>query len=458
MATVSYGLKITKENHIFDRTIGVYRDAVTYLVDIVLSCYNELKEIRDTEKATAGQLRQQYVEHLVHATKTNQAVYPSFDRRFYKMPSYLRRDAITTAIGKVFAYRAWVARWEADGKKGCHPFLNCSQDVMPCFYRGNTFRQDNNTAEIKLYDGHDWIWYPVHIRNTDFQYAVTCMGTWTEKAPVLTKRNRRYELRIAYTKPNKNFPKFVTDSNVESVLGVDLGINTDATCSVVHRDGTVTGQTFINSPVEKDRMDGLLNTIKKAQQHGNRKNPRLWRFVNNYNKAIAVKTAEQIVSYAVKQNVKVIVFEYLQFSGKRRGNKKQRLTLWRKREIQSRAEAMASRFGIRVSHICAVNTSRLAYDGSGRVLRGKEAGFSSYELCRFQSGKIYNCDLSASKNIGARYFIRVLLKSVSAKKLLSVSAKVPELDRRTFCTLSTLINFHAELTASKGSKAVLKTA
>ena len=46
MATVSYGLKITKENHIFDHTIKFYRDAVNYLVGIALSHYPELKEIR----------------------------------------------------------------------------------------------------------------------------------------------------------------------------------------------------------------------------------------------------------------------------------------------------------------------------------------------------------------------------------------------------------------------------
>ena len=458
MAMVSYGLKITKENHIFDRTIGVYRDAVKYLVEVVSSCYTELTEIHDTEKATAAQLRQQYVERLVHTTQNNTAVYPSFDKRFYKLPSYLRRNAITTAVGKVFAYRKWLADWETNGRNRRRPFLNRTQDVMPCFYRGNTFRQDGDTAEIKLYDGHDWIWYPVHIRNTDFQYAVTCMGDWNEKTPVLTKRNRRYELRIAYTRSNKDFPKFVTDSKVGTVLGVDLGINTDATCSVIRKDGTVAGQKFINSPVEKDRMYGLLNTIKKAQQHGSRKNNRLWRFVDNYNQAVAVKTASQIVDYAVKMKVQVIVFEHLKMTGKKRGNKKQRLALWRKRDIQERTAAMASRHGIRVSHVCAVNTSRLAYDGTGRVLRGRDAGFDTYGLCRFQSGKVYNCDLSASKNIGARYFIRVLLKSVSAKKLLSVSANVPGLDRRTSCTLATLISFHAELCASKTAKRPTKAA
>ena len=95
-----------------NHTIKFYRDAVNYLVGIALSHYPELKEIHDSEKATAGQLRRQYVEWLVHSTKGNEAAYPYFDQHFYKMPSYLRRDAITTAIGKVFAYRKWVENWE----------------------------------------------------------------------------------------------------------------------------------------------------------------------------------------------------------------------------------------------------------------------------------------------------------------------------------------------------------
>lgn len=452
MPTVSYGLKITKENHIFDQTIGVYRDAVNYLMDIVTLHYDTLAEIKPTEKATAQQLRQQAMERMVHSTKTYTAVYPAFDLRFYKFPSYLRRDAINTALGKVFAYRAWVANWEADGKCGRRPFLNRNQDVMPCFYRKNTFLQDGTNISIKLYNGSDWIWYDMQIRNSDYQYALKHMSGWKEAAPVLTKRNRRYELRIAYTLGAKNFPTYRKDKDVTKALGVDLGVNTGAVCSIVHADGTVTGQKFINSPVEKDRMYTLLNAVKKAQQHGSRKNHRLWRFINNYNEAIATKTASEIVSVARKHDVQVIVFEHLNISGKKRGSKKQRLALWRKRDIQHRVEALASRCDIRVSYICAVNTSKLAFDGSGKVLRGKYGGFNTYELCRFQNGKVYNCDLSASKNIAARYFIRVFLKSTSEKELLSIQAKVPELGKRTSCVLATLINFHAMLSTSKAGK------
>lgn len=70
------------------------------------------------------------------------------------------------------------------------------------------------------------------------------------------------------------------------------------------------------------------------------------------------------------------MFEYLKMQGKKRGLKKQRLSLWRKRDIQRSVKEMAARAGIRVSYICAVNTSCLAYDGSGKVARGKDAGFT----------------------------------------------------------------------------------
>ena len=48
-------------------------------------------------------------------------------------------------------------------------------------------------------------------------------------------------------------------------------------------------------------------------------------------------------------------------------------------------------------------TSRLAYDGSGKVLRGKESDRTTdnYSICEFSTGKIYHCDLNASYNIGA---------------------------------------------------------
>jgi hypothetical protein len=97
-----------------------------------------------------------------------------------------------------------------------------------------------------------------------------------------------------------------------------------------------------------------------------------------------------------------------------------------------------------VSHVCAWNTSALAFDGSGKVERGID---HNHSICRFTTGKIYNCDLNASYNIGARYYIREILKTLPATAGLDISAKVPECSRRSTCTLSTLISLNAVLAA-----------
>ena len=96
---------------------------------------------------------------------------------------------------------------------------------------------------------------------------------------------------------------------------------------------------------------------------------------------------------------------------------------------------------MRVSRICAWNTSRLAYDGSGAVTRDWE----NHSLCTFQTGKRYNCDLSASYNIGARYFIRELLKPLPATERSLLEAKVPAVKRRTSCVYADLRELSSEM-------------
>ena len=102
---------------------------------------------------------------------------------------------------------------------------------------------------------------------------------------------------------------------------------------------------------------------------------------------------------------------------------------------------------MRIRRICAWGTSKFAYDVSGMVLRGKDADLATYSVCKFTNGKIYNCDLSASYNIGARYFIREILKSLDESLRLDIEAKVPRCSKRSTCTLSTLISLNAALAA-----------
>ena len=448
MPTVSYGAKLIGNRRFLELTAKIYRKAVSYILGIALKHYDELALITDSPDGFPAQkLRKSAVESLIHSTKSNKAKYEKFDQEFYKFPSYFRRDAIAAGIGKAFSYRSMVDNWENNGKKGQKPSLNTRQDVAPCFYRTVMFAQDGLSISLKVYNGSDWVWADYRTRKTDYDYAQKNVYDWKASAPVLVRKHGYYQLRTTYVLSSEHFPKYIKDKDVSVAVGVDLGVNTDAVCSALSIDGTVIGQKFVNSPVEKDRMYGLLNCIKKAQQHGNRKNHRLWRFVNNYQRAIAIRTACGIIDFALKTGAKVIVFENLSFKGKKRGckSRRQRLALWRKRDIQHRVEEMGKQLGIRVSYICAKYTSQLAFDGSGKVVRGKNAGFKNDKLCRFTDGRVYNCDLSASKNIGARYFIRVLLKSIPAKELLQFQAKVPEICRRTRSTLASLISLYQEM-------------
>ena len=165
----------------------------------------------------------------------------------------------------------------------------------------------------------------------------------------------------------------------------------------------------------------------------------MWRYAKSLNNELASKIANAITDYALEMQVDTIVFEHLDTKGKKKGSKKQRLAMWKKNTIQRIVE---HKHGMRISHICAWNTSKYAFDGSGIVFRGKNVNLPTYELCKFSNGKIYNCDLSASYNIGARYFIREIQKSTSVKKWSRIVAKVPECEKRTLCTYSTLLEIN----------------
>ena len=87
-----------------------------------------------------------------------------------------------------------------------------------------------------------------------------------------------------------------------------------------------------------------------------------------------------------------------------------------------------------VSHeYLARNTSRLAYDGSGKVDRSTE----NHSLCRFYNRNAIIAVYLLPYNIGARYFIRELLKPLSKRKGLW-RQKVPSVKRRTSCVYADL--------------------
>ena len=423
----SYAVEIKNFNRIFQDTVRIYRSALSFLIDIYHVEWDYLSAI------TKQKERFNIAEHLVHSTKRNKAKY-NFDDQFYKMPSYLRRDVINAALGAVSSYQSNLKNWEAAGKKGNPPVLQNTRYEMPVFFRDNMYleTESDSTCKLKVLHNNDWIWITVNLLKTDIAYLKKYWSHCKPSAPKLEKHHKKWFLRFAYEESVELSSTPVED---QTICAVDLGINHDAVCSIMKSDGTVLARRFINFPSEKDHLYHVLNRIKKFQrQHGPKNSGSFWAYAKRLNEELSKKIAAKITSFATEYHADVIIFEYLNMKGKKSGSKKQKLHMWRKNGIQDLVEHKAHRIGVRISRVCAKYTSRLSFDGSGEVVRD----LNNHSVCTFQTGKRYNCDLSASYNIGARYFTRELLKPVSVKRQSLLWTKVPEAERRTTCTLDTL--------------------
>ena len=435
----SYSIKIKHYNHIFKETVALYRDAVNFFIAVCLAEWDILSQSKNEHA------RLLYIEQISHITTAHANVRYNFDKRFYKFPGYLRRAAIMSAIGKVSSYKSNLDNWERSdcksrGKKPSYPKAGNSYPVL--YKVGMYERTDVYEAKIKVFVHNTWDWIRVQLRKSDVDYINRKCVFRKECAPSLRKRGHEWFLDFPF---EERVQLSDTDISDQIVLGVDLGVNTAATVSAMRSDGTILGRHFCKLSKEYDSLTHAVNRIKKAQQHHNYKTPRLWAKAKGINDNIAVKTASFIIDMAILYSADVIVFEHLDVRGKKRGAHKQKLHMWRSQYVQSMVENKAHRLGIRISRICAWGTSRLAFDGSGVTVRGKDAGFNNYSICKFPSGKVYNCDLSASYNIGSRYFVREIIKSLPARERLALEAKVPQTAKRSTCTLSTLISLNAEL-------------
>ena len=309
-------------------------------------------------------------------------------------------------------------------------------------YTGDIFSDDKLC--IKIYRNNTWDWLTVEFRKTDVAYIRRYCKHMKMCSPTLMKRGREWFLDFSFEKRTELSDKPIDE---QIIVAVDLGVNTACTCSVMASDGAVLGRHFLKLSREYDCLRRKIDHIKRAQRHGSRSTPNLWAYAKGVNDDIAVKTARYIIDIATLCNADVIVMEHLDLKGRVKGSRKQKLKMWRARYVQKMVVHKAHHDGRHVSTVNAWGTSRLAFDGSGRALRGKESSKTDgcYSVCEFTNGKVYNCDLNASYNIGARYFVRGLVKTLPVTEAQRIGAKVPGCVRRSTCTLSALISLNGEL-------------
>ena len=89
---------------------------------------------------------------------------------------------------------------------------------------------------------------------------------WSGKkasAPTLEKKHHKYFLRFSYT---EEVSLSKTDVKEQVICSVDLGINTDAVCSIMRADGTILGRMYLaesavfreNIPPDRFKADGIM--------------------------------------------------------------------------------------------------------------------------------------------------------------------------------------------------------
>ena len=444
MSVVSYNVEVinntNKLRHIVANTLALYNSALNYVCDVVLKHYDEINELNNLE----GRM---YLEHLIHNTKNNIAKY-DFDSIYYKLPCYLLRDIESKAIGHIFSYKSNLDNYKkerynkiSNGKKFKKREPSLSKcNLLPSFYKGNMYKMiSDNKIALKIYEDNEWKYEEFKLKKNDLKYINKINGKrYNPEIKIIGKK-----IYIKFTFEIEDLKLQDKELNKRIICGVDLGVNNDATISIMNYEGTILGRHFINTN-NKDRINHLLNKKRKIQRNsGNYKylrNLHINNKINSINENIVNHTVNQIIKICLSYGVDVIVFENLRHKFKRaKKSFRARLHRWRKIAIYNKAYEMAHRNGIRVSTVNPNGTSRYAYDGSGEVERDND----NYSICKFVSGKTYNCDLSASYNIAARYYIRETLKplDVNSRSELETKASLALSGTKlTYNTFKVLLN------------------
>jgi transposase len=243
-----------KQKELLAITVSEFRHLVRGLVGVIYTHWLTIGKLDAKAQIPA-------VERLIHATAKNPDIkYKYFGSRFHKFPSYYRRGAIQFAVGQVSSFVTRYREWQSGKrarKTALPPKLNANCGTYPPLYKGQCIRfaDDNNSAAIKVFTGTDWVWTTIRITGHR-QRHLNPDNKRKSSSLIVNSKGCHLSVPFQINKPKLN--------DKESVLSVDLGINTTATASVVNFNGTVSHREFIHPGRDIDRRDKRLKRISKA--------------------------------------------------------------------------------------------------------------------------------------------------------------------------------------------------
>lgn len=284
----SYQIKLTGNLEALEVSIDIYRQVLSYLIPIINHNWDKVDTYsHDNQK-------RRLIDIWIHSTAGNRARF-GFDEQFPKLPCYLRRSAIASALGIVSSYRSNLKNWEED-PNGQVPKLSLTHYTYPAYYKGNLFKNFdpvNHTIELKVFKNGDWVYEVYRLKTSDCTYYQRYLTGKKQNVPIIQKKGRRFYATFSYEEETQLLP----EESIRKICAVDLGIGTDATCSIMDQDGTVYARKFISFSKEHDQLHTQLGRIKRKQKRGSRHNKTLWRKVAGISQDIADKTVKAILDF-----------------------------------------------------------------------------------------------------------------------------------------------------------------
>jgi len=364
-----------------------------------------------------------YLEEQTVSTKKHpNPKYPIFEGA----QTNIRRSAINKAVGMIKSYLSNLHNWHKEGKELGHskPSYPNPRNYALTYYATDVefenILQKGTTkpfVRIKVVDEkgqYKKANYPVlpYKRFYERLNQLEEEGWEVKKTATLVKREQDYYIAIllekTVKKPNPKKPRYI--------INVDLNIQRNiATIGIYEidwegREAKLYGVKFIGGQLSRlaYKRDYLLHQIQVKQRQTGRRpekgdNKRLWNKVNNLNKDIALKVANEISKIAeeLKEEGEVIVvFEKLKGlrASRSKGKKlNKKLNYWLRKKIVGRVEEKGLEKGYKVDYIYPQYTSKRCSRCGQLGERFSPNGSTGLFGCK-HCGYIVNADVNAVFN------------------------------------------------------------
>ena len=198
----SYQIKLTGNLEALEVSIDIYRQVLSYLIPIINHNWDKV------DMYSHDNQKRRLIDIWIHSTAGNRARF-DFDEQFPKLPCYLRRSAIASALGIVSSYRSNLKNWEED-PNGQVPKLSLTHYTYPAYYKGNLFKNFdpvNHTIELKVFKNGDWVYEVYRLKTSDCTYYQRYLTGKKQNVPIIQKKGRRFYATFSYEEETQLLPE-----------------------------------------------------------------------------------------------------------------------------------------------------------------------------------------------------------------------------------------------------------